>query len=118
MSIGNGAEITVTTANEYIENFISDYYDTGKAPVKSMILDANILRTYLLNPDIEDIKFMLGARDIVHQGNTIQVFTLIVAGYNANGDYILTNNGLIIDQSRPCPPECPPVGKAANDFIS
>lgn len=114
----NGEEITVATANGYIETFIADYFTTGKAPVKSMILDADLLRSYLSNPDIENVKFMLGARTITHGGVPLQVFTLIAAGYDANGNYVLTPNGLVVDHSKPCPPECPPIGNAGNDYIS
>jgi hypothetical protein len=118
MSTVNGAEISVATANEYIERYLANYFTPGKTPVKSMIIDAQMLRNYLSNPDIQNVKFVLGAMDYVHQGVTTEVFTLIVAGYDAAGNYILTPNGLVIDQTKPCPPDCPPIGNAGNDFIS
>ncbi len=118
MSTVNGAEIPVGTANTYIERYLANYFVPGKTPVKSMIIDAQMLRDYLSNPDIQNVKFVLGAMDYVHQGVTTEVFTLIVAGYDAAGNYILTPNGLVIDHSRPCPSDCPTIGNAANDYIS
>lgn len=109
-----GEEVSVATANEYIEDFISDYYDTGKSPVKSMIMSASLLRSYLGNGAIENVKFMLGAR-MGDEGT--QVLTLVVAGYDAVGNYVLTPSGNILDHMAPCPNNCPTVGKAANDTI-
>lgn len=114
----NGGEITVATANSYINSFITNYFNTDKAPVKSMIMDADLLRSYLQNDDIVGIKFMLGATDYDHNGSQIPIFTLIVAGYDANGNYVLTSNGMVLDRTSPCPPSCPPSGNAANDTIS
>ena len=111
-----GEEIPVSTANEYIEDFIAEYFDTGKAPVKSMIMSASLLRDYLNNADIENVKFMLGAR--MAEGEEKKVFTLVVAGYDAAGNYVLTPSGNILDHMAPCPNRCPTIGNAAHDIIS
>ncbi len=113
----NGAEIPVDTANEYINRFLANYFHTGKAPVKSMILDAGLLRNYLANAEIQNIKFMLGERTVSESGIDKQVFTLVVAGYDAAGNYILTTDGNILDNTMPCPTDCPTIGNAANDNI-
>jgi len=113
----NGAEIPVDEANHYINDFIANYFNTGMAPVKSMILDAGLLRDYLSNPAIQNIKFMLGERMTVESGMDKKVFTLIVAGYDAEGNYILTPSGNVLDHLSPCPDLCPVVGNAANDNI-
>ena len=113
----NGAEVPVATANGYITEFIDGYYNTGKAPVKSMIMSADLLRTYLANPAIENVKFMLGARTIEENGQKKEVFTLVVGGYDAVGNYVLTTQGNILDNMEPCPNKCPSVGNAANDHI-
>lgn len=113
-----GSEVSVSTANGYIAEFISDYYNTGKAPVKAMIMDAQLIRDYLADNTIENVKFMLGARDIQVDGQNKQIFTLIVAGYDSSGDYVLTSSGNVLDLTAPCPNECPTGGTAANDTIS
>lgn len=115
----NGEEILVTTANGYITDFISDYYDTGKAPVKSMIIDADLLRSYLANNAVKNIKFTLGARTISVNNENQEIFTLIVAGYDSNGNYVFssTNPNKVLDHSGACPPSCPS-GNAGNDLIS
>ncbi|MCB0696584.1 MAG: hypothetical protein KDC07_04425 [Chitinophagaceae bacterium] len=113
----NGAEVSVATANGYITDFITDYYDTGKVPVKSMIMSASLLRTYLANAAIENVKFMLGSRKVDINGTETEVLTLVVGGYDANGNYVLTTNGEVLDHMAPCPNSCPTVGDAASDTI-
>lgn len=117
MPTTNGAEIPVEIANGYINDFIANYFHTGKAPVKSMIMDAGLLRNYLANDKIQNIKFMLGERTVHESGVDNRVFTLVVAGYDAEGNYILTPDGNILDHMSPCPADCPTLGNAANDNI-
>ena len=46
-----GAPIPVNEANQYIDSHISEFFNTGKYPVKSFIFDAGLLRDYLVaNP--------------------------------------------------------------------
>lgn len=118
--MANGEKILVSTANGYINDFIADYYNTGKAPVKSMIMDADLLRTYLADSSIKNVKFMLGARTIQVNGNDKEIFTLIVAGYDSNNNYVMasTSPDMILDHTAPCPNACPSSGTAANDTIS
>lgn len=114
MSTTNGAEVTVTAANQYIADFITNYFTPGTVPVKSMILDAGLLRTYLSNTNIQNVKFMLGERPI---GTNEKTLTLIVAGYDADGNYVLTQDGMVLDHLAPCPHQCPTLGNAASDYI-
>ncbi len=114
-----GGEITVNDANTYINAFIANYVATGDFPVKSFIFDAELLRTYLdNNPDIENMKFMLGEKEFDVDGTPTNLPTLIITGYDSNGDYIKSSPGKVLDKSQPCPPKCPTVGNAASDNIS
>lgn len=117
MSTTHGANVTVETANGYIEDFIAKYFDTGKVPVKSMIMGADLLRNYLNDNNIENVKFMLGEKTVDVNGTPTKTLTLVVAGYDSNGNYVL-DNGMVPDHSTPCPTACPTVGNAANDLIS
>ena len=110
----NGSFIPVPTANNYIRKFIDDYFSTGLVPTKSMILDAALLRDYLNgNPAIVNLKLVLGAKDV----NGTQALTLIIAGYDDEGNYILGPENSVMDNVVPCPPGCVTVGNASNDFI-
>lgn len=113
MNKTNGAEVPVATANGYITQYIDDYYTPGIMPVKSLIMDAGLLRDYLSNTDITNVKFMLGVRPF-GMGETI---TLVVAGYDVDGNYVLTDSGEVLDQANPCPTNCPTIGNAQYDTI-
>lgn len=114
----NGSNISVPEANGYITEFINNYFNTGKVPVKSLIMSADLLRDYLNNDSIENVKFMLGERTVDEDGTSKKTLTLVVAGYDSNGDYVLTSDGKVPDHLVPCPNMCPTVGNAANDLIS
>lgn len=110
-----GAPITVEEANQYIDAHISQFFDTGKYPIKSFIFDAGLLRDYLVaNPEIQNMKFMLGMRPDGTGNNTS---TMIIVGYDANGNYIKTADQMVLDQAGACPYNCPSVGNAAHDHI-
>lgn len=109
-----GAPIPVNEANQYIDSHISEFFNTGKYPVKSFIFDAGLLRDYLVaNPEIQNMKLMLGVRPDSTGNNTS---TMILVGYDADGNYIKTN-GMVLDQAGACPYNCPSVGDAAHDHI-
>lgn len=113
MATTNGAEVPVPEANGYITQYIDDYYNPGIMPVKSLILDADLLRNYLSNTAITNVKFMLGVRPF----GTGETITLVVAGYDDKGDYILTDSGNVLDEMAPCPANCPTIGNAQYDTI-
>lgn len=119
MSTTIGGEITVNDANSYINSFIANYVTPGDFPVKSFIFDAELLKNYLdNNPDIINMKFMLGEKEFDVDGTPTTLPTLIITGYDANGDYIKSSVGKVLDMSKPCPPFCPTTGAAANDNIN
>lgn len=109
-----GGEISVSTANGYITSFLTDYFNTGQVPVKSFIMDAQLIRDYLANPEIKNVKFVLGESPLDESNN--DSLTLILVGFDANGDYIKTTTGNVLDGTDRCPPKCP-AGQAGNDLI-
>lgn len=114
----NGELIPVSEANDYITAFLNNHYDAnsfGKVNVKSFIFDADLLREYLSNTSITDVKLMLGERD--HSGTKYP--TIIFTGYDANGNYVKAgpNHDMVADHCAICPPNCPTVGTASNDLI-
>lgn len=114
-----GGEITISDANTYIDSFIGSYVTPGDFPVKSFIFDAGLLKSYLdSNTDIVNMKFMLGEKEFDVEGTTTILPTLIIVGYDANGNYIKSSPGKVLDMSKPCPPFCPTTGAAASNNIS
>ena len=107
--------ISLEEANTYIQTFITDYFATNRFPIKSVSIDAAPLRNYLNdNPEVSNVKIVLGERVNTDESKEI---TMILVGYDANGDYVLAGENQVLDQSAPCPSNCP-LGKAGNDLIS
>ncbi len=105
-----GGYIPIPTANEYILKFISNYFNTGKIPAKSFILDAKLICSFVKDhPEAINLKFMLA------ENTTSGELTLVVAGVDANGNYV-TNGTTVLDNAHMCPPNCPS-GTAGNDTI-
>ncbi|RYE24970.1 MAG: hypothetical protein EOP51_05665 [Sphingobacteriales bacterium] len=104
-----GTYIPITTANSYITKFVGNYFNTGKFPAKSFILDAKTICEFVKqHENVVNLKFMLGE-------TPTGSLTLVVAGVDANGDYV-TNGTTVLDQCDVCPPQCPS-GTAGNDTI-
>lgn len=110
-----GAPIPVDEANDYISNHIATYYETGKYPVKSLLFSAELLRNYLNeNPNIENMKFMLAVKP---DDAGIENISMIVVGYDAEGNYVKLPGNMVLDHCMPCPYNCPLIGNAKNDHI-
>lgn len=109
-----GGEISVSTANGYITSFLTNYFTPGNVPVKSFIMDAQLIRDYLANPEIKNVKFVLGESPLGETNN--DSLTLILVGFDSNDKYVKTTNGNVLDSMDRCPPECP-AGQAGNDLI-
>lgn len=111
-----GAPVSIEEANQYINNHIEAYFNSGNYPVKSFSYDAGLLRDYLNNNDnIENVKIVLGVRP--DEGG-VNAPTIIIVGYDAQGNYIKTADNLVLDQAMACPHACPTVGPASHDHIS
>ena len=105
-----GSYIPIATANEYIENFITNYFDTNKFPAKSFTFDAKTLCAFIQeHSSVVNLKFMLA------QNTSTSALTLVIVGVDANGDYV-TNGTTVMDNCNMCPTNCPS-GTAGNDTI-
>ena len=51
-------------------------------------------------------------------GGMITVPTMVIVGYDNDGNYIKDEDNMVLDTCVPCPPTCPLVGDAQNDRIS
>lgn len=109
-----GGEISVSTANGYITSFITNYFTPGNVPVKSFFMDAQLIRDYLANPEIKNVKFVLGESPLGESNS--DSLTLILVGVDSNDNYVKTVNGNVLDEVTRCPPHCQS-GQAANDLI-
>jgi hypothetical protein len=110
-----GAYVSVSEANEFINSHITNYFETNKYPVKSLIFNAEMLRKYLNDyPQIQNMKFMLGVKPDAGGDSTI---TMVIVGYDLEGNYVKIDGNTVLDNCAPCPYSCPAYGDASHDNI-
>lgn len=122
------SDIPVDSANKMISSYISSLNgNQDNKNLYSLIVDAKCLRTYLNNnPQVTNVKLMfahtLSYINSGHQGQTAGYksgeLTMVIAGYDANGNYVLINGNEVMDNLQPCPQYCPSTGTAASNTIA
>lgn len=117
------------TANKMIASYLaSTAGDTANLPapkLNSLIMDADLLRHYLGNPDITKVKVMFAHRlDYINSGHGGQdaglrsdALTIIIAGYNKAGNYIFSSGNAVPNHATPCPRNCPDFGSASHNLL-
>lgn len=113
------------TANVMIQSYLNDLDNSG-AQLKSLIVDANALRYYLQNTNITKVRLMFAHKlsYVRNQGSDglpdmdYRALTIVIAGIDANNNYIYSPQGAVMDFCQPCPLECPSNGTAAGDLLN
>jgi hypothetical protein len=111
--------INKDTANIMLQSYQASL-KTDSNSLKSLIVDANDLRAYLADSAITNVKLMFAhTLDYIHSGHSGQpcgyqsgALTLILAGYDAEGNYKYFDVNNVMDHARPCPTLCPTNGTA------
>ena len=121
------AIISLDSANKMLLSYLNSInYHVNDTDLRSVIFDASQLRNYLSNPMITNVKLMFAhTLDYINSGGKNNyagyksgALTLIVACYDANGNYVYDNAAsysTVLDYGMPCPSSCPTAGTAAVD---
>lgn len=127
----NSLFISKTVANEMISSYIYSLTNLSNTQnpindLKSFSIDADSLRAYLSDARIKNVKLFFGhTMRYINAGNTGKysgmqsgALTIIVAGFDADGDYIYHGpaENQVLDHAMPCPYSCDP-GEAGNDLL-
>ena len=116
--------IPVDSANKMLESYLNSInadIDTS-GNIQSFIMDAGAIREYLADNSIKKVKIMLAhTLNYINAGNAgvncgyrTGKLTIIMAGFDADGNYIFTPDNKVPDRAEPCPTNCPSVGTAAD----
>ena len=114
-----GAFISTDEANQMINDFIQNNFDQGsygKVNVKSFLLDASLLRTYLQNTNIVSMKIAIGNSTT----SGTKAPSLVLIGVDSSGNVVLggPDGKCVLDHCSPCPPSCGmTTGNSAQDTI-
>ena len=111
--------IPVDSANRMIQSYLTSIgYPEENMEIRSWAFDADTLRNYLNSEEgqhIKHIKFFmahtLGYINSGHYGERpdkmyADDFTVIIAGLDSTGNYVLNKLDMPYDQSLPCPYRC------------
>ncbi len=116
--------IPVDSANKMLESYLNSInadMDTS-GNVQSFIMDAEALREYLADNSIKSVKIMLAhTLDYINAGNAgincgyrAGKLTIVIAGYDADKNYIFAPGNMVLDRAKPCPTDCPSTGTASD----
>ncbi|OSZ79064.1 hypothetical protein CAP35_12680 [Chitinophagaceae bacterium IBVUCB1] len=121
------SDIPVDSANKMIGSYIQSLGgNPSNENLYSLIADANCLRNYLnAHPEVTNVKLMFAhTLDYINTGHQGQnagyksgALTLVIAGYDAAGNYVLINGNRVMDRVAPCPIDCPQTGTAASNTL-
>ena len=121
--------VDIDTANTMIGSYLNSInYKQNDIDLRSLIFDAEVLRNYLNdtgNGKIARVKLMFAhTMDHINNGSAGKncgyksgALTLIIAGYDASNNYVLNAQGKVLEDTMPCPTNCPTSGTAANDLL-
>jgi hypothetical protein len=120
--------ISKDSANKMIGSYLTSIEadSTDEDPdINSLIVDADLLRDYLSNKDVKNVKIMLAhTLDYINSGHGGQnagykadALTIVLAGYDAQGNYVFQSDHMVPDHATPCPRNCPSGGSAANALL-
>lgn len=119
--------ISVDSANEMIQSYLTSIQDSNSdnPSLQSLIVDAGALRDYLSDTSITKVKIMFAhTMQYINEGHDGQpagykpnALTIVIAGFNVEGNYVTAPGRMVPDRARPCPSDCPTTGNAANPLI-
>jgi len=116
--------IPIDSANKMIMSYIKSTESDDDA-LRSLILNADSLRYMLSDSRITNVKLMFAhTLDYVNNGGKDQncgyksgKLTLVIAGYDQNGDYVYNPTSSVLNQCMPCPAFCPTIGTSTSDSL-
>lgn len=120
--------IPVSLANRMIKSYLNGIdYTVNNHEIRSWIVNADTLRRFLSlhNEKIVNLKLMIAHNmDYINAGHEGQrppvnsnALTLVIAGVDADNNYVYTDEGTVPERCQPCPEECIGSGTGAADTL-
>lgn len=117
--IGSASFLGKDTANIMLESYRKGNSGDSTA-LSSLIIDADSLRAYLADTSIRNVKLMFAhTLNYIKNGGLNKncgyrsgALTIVLSGYDAEGNYKYYNGNQVMDYFMPCPNTCPTQGTA------
>lgn len=126
--LASGHYVERDSANKMIGSYLASLppQDSSKPDLHALILDAEVIRDYLNDTSIKSLKLMFAhTLDYINAGNQgvpagyqSGAFTMVMLGFNAEGNYIYLPGKQAFNRWVPCPLNCPDEGDAASDYLN
>jgi hypothetical protein len=114
------------TANDMLESYLNSIpVEEQGQYLRSLVLDADAIRSYLADTSITKVKLMLAYTlpyaespdasrppDLKSGG-----ITILLAGVNGSGNYVLHGSNSVVNFATLCPPTCYVTGTASADTL-
>jgi len=125
----NSGFIPIDSANKMIASYLNSInYQNNDTDLHAIIFNADTLRRVLndsSNGKIASVKLLFAhTLDYINSGGQNHrigykggAFTIVIAGYKANGDYVYYPSGKVADNAYPCPTSCPVSGNASGNLL-
>ncbi len=118
------------SANRMISSYLTSVGAANNdTNLRSLVIDANALRTYLTSTDegksISRMKIMFAhTQPYINGGGYGRncgyrsgALTVVLAGIDGNGNYVFFPTNQVLDFAAPCPTSCPTVGTSSGDIF-
>lgn len=118
--------IPMDSANKMLSSYLNSINaNNNDSDLRAIIYNADTLRDYLSNASIKYVKFMLAhTLEYINEGHANQKagyvagnLTIIIAGFDEQGNYIYNKGNLVPDHGMPCPESCP-TGAAGGNYLT
>ena len=117
------------SANKMIESYLNSVGGTSTSSagenIHSLILDGATLRAYLSDTTITKVKVMFAhtlsyinaGNEGMNAGYTRGALTVVIGGFNDDGNYVYGPEERVPNMSIPCPNYCPNSGSATSSLF-
>ena len=121
--------VSIDQADSMLLSYLNSInYQQNDTLLHSIIFNADSLRSYLddtTHGKIKSVKimfahslpYMRSAKRNQNCGYRSGALTFIIAGYDAQNNYIYNKDQRVMEQGTPCPMGCPRSGSAASDVL-
>lgn len=117
--------ISKDSANKMMQSYLASIAAGSPDDLHALILNADSMRSYLLDTSIRYIKVSLAhTLDYINAGNNGKpagyesgALTIILAGVNSGSNYVLFGLNQVMNMAAPCPNLCWVTGTAASDLL-
>lgn len=122
--------IPADSANKMLGSYLNSINSgSNDSDIRSWSIDVDQLRLLIdsagQSNSVKHLKIMLShSLDYINSGHASipcgynkNALTIIIAGYDIEGNYIFSTNNSVLNRAKPCPSNCPP-GNAGSNLLN